>query len=156
MDARHEFKVLLVEDNPGDVRLTREAFREGGSHGTTIEVAKDGVEAMARLRRSGLDADRPDLVLLDLNLPRKDGREVLREVKSDPALTGIPVVVLSTSSAAADVARCYDLHANAYVTKPSDFDEFMTVIRRIEAFWTTAVTRAPAGRAAAGGEPSRN
>jgi two-component system, chemotaxis family, response regulator Rcp1 len=132
--------ILLVEDNPGDVRLTREAFREG-LYEKQLNVAPDGVEAMAYLRRQGeyADARRPDMILLDLNLPRKDGREVLAEIKGDTDLRRIPVVVLSTSRSEDDIARSYDLHANCYVTKPADFDEYVDTVRSIEDFWMRVV-----------------
>jgi CheY-like chemotaxis protein len=129
-------QVLLVEDDPGDTVMIREAFDH---HSIThvLHCVTDGVQAMAFLRREGEYADRPrpDMVLLDLNLPRKDGREVLAEVKSDPALRSIPVIVLTTSEADEDIARSYDLHANAYVTKPVDLDEFIDVVRRTEDFF---------------------
>ncbi|MBD0321612.1 MAG: response regulator [Gemmatimonadetes bacterium] len=133
-------EVLLVEDNPGDVRLTREALKEGKVH-NNLHVAPDGVEALAFLRREGryADAVRPDLILLDLNLPRKGGREVLEEVKSDPALRHIPVVILTSSQAEQDIARAYDLHANCYISKPVDLDQFITVVKSIEDFWFTVV-----------------
>ena len=134
-------EILLVEDNPGDVRLTREALSEGHVR-NNLTVAKDGVEALAMLRREPRhgEAPRPDLVLLDLNLPRMDGRQVLAEMKSDPDLRRIPVVVLTTSKAEEDVLRSYDLHANSYITKPVDFDQFIKVVQSIEEFWLTIVT----------------
>jgi chemotaxis family two-component system response regulator Rcp1 len=137
-------EILLVEDNPGDVRLTREALREGKVR-NNLYVASDGVEALAFLRREGryADAVRPDLVLLDLNLPRKDGREVLEEIKADPALRYIPVVVLTSSQAEQDILRAYDLHANCYVSKPVDLDQFIHVVRSIEDFWFTIVKLPP-------------
>jgi CheY-like chemotaxis protein len=128
--------VLLVEDDPGDVVLIQEAF-EHNKVRNTLHVAGDGVEAMDYLRAPG--SDRPDLVLLDLNLPRKDGREVLAEVKGDSALRSIPVVVLTTSKAEEDILRSYDLHANAYVTKPVDFNRFIEVVRQIDEFFVTVV-----------------
>jgi two-component system, chemotaxis family, response regulator Rcp1 len=133
-------EILLVEDNPGDARLTREALRDGKVR-NRLHVVPDGVEAMAFLRRQGqyAEAPRPDLVLLDLNLPRKSGREVLAEVKSDPELARIPVVVLTTSKADEDVAKAYEYHANCYITKPVDFEQFITVVRSIEEFWFTIV-----------------
>ena len=136
--------VLLVEDNEPDVRLAREALREAKVH-TNLHVAPDGVEALAFLRREGRhgDAPRPDLVLLDLNLPKKDGRQVLTEIKEDPDLRRIPVVILTTSEAEQDIARTYDLHANAYVSKPVDFNAFTKVVRSIEDFWFTVVKRSP-------------
>lgn len=132
--------VLLVEDDEGDVVLIREAFADNKVR-NHLEVVADGVEAMAYLRGEGehADAPRPDLVLLDLNLPRKDGREVLQEVKSDPVLRTIPVVVLTTSEADEDILRSYDLHANAYVTKPVDFDRFIEVVRQIDEFFVSIV-----------------
>ncbi len=137
----HPIEILLVEDNPGDVRLTEEAMREAKMR-NRLHVVEDGVEAMAFLRREGrfADAPRPDLILLDLNLPRKDGRAVLAEVKADPDLKRIPVVVLTTSQAEEDVIRAYDLHANCYVTKPVDFDQFMTIVKQIDQFWVKVVT----------------
>jgi CheY-like chemotaxis protein len=138
--AGRPVEILLVEDNPGDVRLTREALREGKVR-SRLSVATDGVEAIAFLRRQGefADATRPDLILLDLNLPRKDGREVLAEIKADPVLKYIPVVVLTSSKAEEDVLRAYDLHANCYVTKPVYFDQFIRVVKSIEDFWFTIV-----------------
>ncbi len=137
-------EVLLVEDNPGDVRLTREALKEGRIR-SNLHVARDGVEALAFLRRRGeyAAAPRPDLILLDLNLPRKDGREVLTEIKEDAALRQIPVVVLTSSQAEEDICRAYDLHANCYITKPVDLDQFINVVRSIEDFWFTVVKLPP-------------
>ena len=133
--------VLLVEDDPGDVLLTREAFESSGGAANVIDVVSDGVEALAYLRRQGdfADATRPDLVLLDLNLPRMDGREVLAEIKADDDLRRIPVVVLTTSEAEEDVVRSYNLHANAYVTKPVDFDQFIRVVREVDDFFASIV-----------------
>ena len=130
--------VLLVEDDAGDVVMTQEALDEGGVR-NRLHVVADGVEAIDYLRRAEgyADAPRPDLILLDLNLPRRDGRSVLEEIKTDPELRRIPVIVLSTSEAIEDVTESYDLHANAYVTKPVDFDEFVRVIRQIDAFFVT-------------------
>ena len=129
-------EILLVEDNPGDVRLTREALKEAKiiNH---LTVLKDGVEALAFLRREGqyAKAARPHLILLDLNLPKKDGREVLAEIKADDKLKRIPVVVLTTSQDEQDVLKTYDLHANCYVTKPVDLNQFITVVKSIEDFW---------------------
>jgi CheY-like chemotaxis protein len=137
-------EVLLIEDDPGDVLMTREAFAE---HKVTnrLNVVSDGDEALAYLRRQGRynDAVRPDLVLLDLNLPRRDGREVLAEIKSDEELHQIPVVVLTTSQADEDILRSYQLHANAYVTKPVDFDRFINVVRRIDDFFVSVVKLPP-------------
>ncbi|HEX8274217.1 MAG TPA: response regulator [Longimicrobiaceae bacterium] len=137
-------EVLLVEDNPGDVRLTREALKEGKIR-NNLHVARDGVEALAFLRREGghADAPRPDVILLDLNLPRKDGREVLGEVKGDPALRQIPVVILTSSQAEEDICRAYDLHANCYISKPVDLDQFIRVVKSIEDFWFTVVKLPP-------------
>lgn len=134
-------EILLVEDNPGDVRLTIESLRETKVR-NNLRVARDGVEALAMLRREGPHAEfvRPDLILLDLNLPRKDGREVLADIKADPQLRTIPVVVLTTSRAEQDVLRSYELQANCYITKPVDLEQFMTVVRSIEDFWLTIVT----------------
>ena len=136
--------VLLVEDNPADVRLTKEAFAEV-KMGNTLDVVRDGVEAMAYLRRQGnyAAASRPDLLLLDLNLPRMDGREVLAQIKVDAVLRRIPVVVLTTSRAETDIVKSYSLHANCYITKPADFDLFVSVIRTIDRFWLAAVTLPP-------------
>ncbi|GGU41480.1 response regulator [Lentzea flava] len=132
--------VLLVEDDPGDALMTQEAF-EHHKIRNTLHVVKDGVEALAFLRREGeyADAPRPGLILLDLNLPRKDGREVLAEVKADAELRSIPVVVLTTSDAEEDILRSYSLHANAYVTKPVDFERFIEVVRQIDDFFVTVV-----------------
>ena len=137
-------EVLLVEDDPGDVVLIREAFEHNKVY-NALHVVSDGVQALAFLRREGehADAPRPDLVLLDLNLPRKDGREVLAEVKSDPDLRTIPIVVLTTSEAEEDIVRSYDLHANAYVTKPVDFDRFIEVVRQIDDFFVSVVKPPP-------------
>lgn len=129
-------EILLVEDNPADVRLTQEALREGKVR-NNLQVARDGVEALELLRREG--APRPDLILLDLNLPRKDGREVLAVIKADDALKTIPVVVLTTSSAEADILKSYSLHANCYITKPVDLEQFVQVVKSIDDFWLTVV-----------------
>jgi two-component system, chemotaxis family, response regulator Rcp1 len=133
-------EVLLVEDSPGDVRLTREAFKDAKVH-INMHVASDGAKAMAFLKREGeyATAPRPDLILLDLNLPRKDGREVLEEIKEDPILKTIPVVVLTTSSSEADVLRSYQLHANCYITKPVGLEGFLTVVKSIDSFWLSVV-----------------
>ena len=135
-----EIHVLLVEDDPGDVLMTQEAF-EHHKLRNQLHVVPDGVEALAFLRREGehADAPRPGLVLLDLNLPRKDGREVLQEVKADESLRSIPIVVLTTSQAEEDILRSYDLHANAYVAKPVDFERFIEVIRQIDDFFVSVV-----------------
>ena len=140
MDQVKPVEVLLVEDDPGDVLMTREAFEEFKVR-NNLNVVSDGEEAMAYLRREGEYADvaRPDLVLLDLNLPRMDGRQVLAAIKGDEELASIPVVVLTTSEAEEDVLRSYRLHANAYVTKPVDFDRFIDIVRRIDDFFVTVV-----------------
>lgn len=133
-------EILLVEDNPGDVRLTQEALR-GVKIRNSLSVVGDGVEAMMFLRREGefANAPRPDIVLLDLNLPRMDGTEVLSTLKADPDLRSIPVVVLTTSQAEDDILRSYRLNANCYVSKPVDFDQFIQVVQAIEDFWLTVV-----------------
>ena len=133
-------EILLVEDNPGDVRLTQEALSEAKVR-NNLAVAKDGVEALQYLRRETPfeDAARPDLILLDLNLPRKDGREVLAEIKADADLRRLPVVVLTTSSAEKDVLESYNLYANCYITKPVDLDQFVRIVSSIEDFWLTIV-----------------
>jgi CheY-like chemotaxis protein len=133
-------EVLLVEDDPGDVVLTKEAF-EDNKVSNKLSIVSDGEEAMRFLRREGdyTDAPRPDLVLLDLNLPRMDGRQVLEEIKADEVLRTIPVVVLTTSEAEEDIIRSYRLHANAYVTKPVDFDQFIKVVRQIDDFFVSVV-----------------
>ncbi len=140
-DNGRPIEILLVEDSPGDVRLTIEALKDGKVR-NNLSVVGDGEEALAFLRRQGkyADAPLPDLVLLDLNLPKMDGREVLAEIKNDSLLKRIPVVVLTTSRAEQDVLRSYDLHANCYITKPVDLDQFIGVIRTIEDFWLTVVT----------------
>jgi CheY-like chemotaxis protein len=134
------FQILLVEDNPGDVDLTREALHESKVH-THLSIARDGDEALAFLRHEGTHAaaPRPDLILLDLNLPKKDGRAVLTEIKADPALSSIPVVVLTSSEAERDIAHAYALHANCFVTKPIGLDQFIEIVRSIEQFWLTVV-----------------
>jgi CheY-like chemotaxis protein len=139
--AGRPIEILLVEDNPGDVRLTQESLRESKVR-NNLHIAPDGVAALAFLRREGryAGAPRPDLVLLDLNLPKKDGREVLADIKADPALRTIPVVVLTTSSAEQDVLRSYELQAASYITKPVDLEQFITVVKSIEDFWLTIVT----------------
>jgi CheY-like chemotaxis protein len=135
-----QIEVLLVEDDPGDVLMTREAFQDY-KVANQLHVVQDGADAMAFLRREGdyAGAPRPDLVLLDLNLPRMDGREVLQAIKGDAELASIPVVVLTTSEAEEDVLRSYSLHANAYVTKPVDFERFIEVVRQIDDFFVTVV-----------------
>jgi two-component system, chemotaxis family, response regulator Rcp1 len=133
-------EILLVEDNPGDVRLTTEALRDAKVR-NRLTVAYDGVEALAMLRRQGPHAavPRPDLILLDLNLPKKGGREVLAEIKQDDGLKDIPVVILTTSQAELDIVESYRLHANAYVTKPVDLEQFLKVVQTIEQFWLEIV-----------------
>ncbi|MEO0082331.1 MAG: response regulator [candidate division WOR-3 bacterium] len=143
MDNRRNgrpIEILLVEDNAGDVRLTREALNEAKVR-NNLSVVHDGVEAMSFLLRTGqyCSAPRPDIVLLDLNLPRKDGRAVLAEVKAHPDLRRIPVVILTTSKAEEDILKTYDLHANCFVTKPVDFEQFIKVIQSIENFWLEVV-----------------
>ena len=137
-------EILLVEDNPGDYRLTQEALREGKVY-NNLHWAKDGEEALEFLHQSGKYAGvpRPDIILLDLNLPKKDGRQVLSEIKSDEELRPIPVVILTTSQAEEDVLRSYDLHANCYVTKPVDLEKFITVVQSIDRFWLTIATLPP-------------
>ena len=136
-------EILLVEDNPADVRLTREALKEN-KLSNNLHVAVDGVEALNFLYKKGKfsKSPRPDIILLDLNLPKKDGREVLAEIKSDESLKRIPVVVLTCSQAEEDIVRSYDLHANCYVTKPPDLDQFMRVVKAIDEFWV-AIVRLP-------------
>jgi len=139
-DAIRPIEILLVEDDPGDVLITREAL-EHSKLANNLHTVGNGEEALEFLRQEGdhVDAVRPDLVLLDLNLPRRDGREVLAEVKADPELRRIPVVVLTTSQAEEDIVRSYDLHANAYVTKPVDFEQFVHVVRQVDEFFFTVV-----------------
>ncbi|HUW61427.1 MAG TPA: response regulator [Candidatus Bathyarchaeia archaeon] len=137
-------EILLVEDSPGDVRLTIEALKEAKVN-NRLNVVGDGVEALEYLRRQGkyADAARPDVVLLDLNLPRKDGRKVLVEMKEDPDLKVIPIVVLTTSHAEEDVLKSYENHANCYITKPVDFQQFLRVVQSIEDFWLSVVRLPP-------------
>ena len=137
-------QVLLVEDNPGDVRLTEEAFKDAKVQ-LEMHVAVDGIEAMEFLRREGKFAEspRPDLILLDLNLPRKDGRDVLAEIKGDPWLMSIPVVILTTSASDVDIESSYMLHANCYISKPVDMEGFLTVVKSIDDFWLTVVKLPP-------------
>jgi CheY-like chemotaxis protein len=139
-------EILLVEDNPGDVRLTKEALRDAKVR-NTMETVPDGVEAMAFLRKEGRyqHSTRPDLILLDLNLPKKSGLEVLQEVKADEDLKRIPVVVLTTSQAEQDIVRSYDSHANAYITKPVELSQFIAVVKAIEDFWLEIVRLPPNG-----------
>jgi chemotaxis family two-component system response regulator Rcp1 len=142
--ARKTVNILMVEDNPGDVRLTMEALN-GAKIRNHIDVVQDGVEAISFLRREGKYANSilPDLILLDLNLPKKDGREVLAEIKADEHLRRIPVVILTSSQAEQDIVRAYDLHANAYVSKPVDLEQFITVVKSIEDFWLEIVKLPP-------------
>jgi CheY-like chemotaxis protein len=137
-------QILLVEDSPGDIRLTQEVLR-GARIANHLHVAQDGEDAMRFLRREGdhAGAPRPDLILLDLNLPRKDGREVLAELKADADLHTIPVIVLTTSAEERDILRSYELSANSYITKPIDLDEFIAVVRSIESFWLSIVRLPP-------------
>ena len=139
-------EVLLVEDNPGDVRLTQEALKEGKVY-NNLHWAKDGAEALEFLRQQGKHgkAPRPDIILLDLNLPKKDGREVLAAIKGDPRFKQIPVVILTTSEAEEDVLKSYELHASCYVTKPVDLEKFIHVVQSIDRFWLTVVTLPPSG-----------
>jgi len=145
-DEGGPIQILLVEDNPGDVRLTQEALRDARLS-NDLHFVGDGEAAMAFLRNEGSYADspRPDLVLLDLNLPRKSGGEVLAEIKADPDLRRLPVVVLTTSAAERDILHAYDHHVNAYVTKPVDFADFMEAVRSVEDFWLTVVRLPPEG-----------
>ncbi|MEX2158001.1 MAG: response regulator [Dehalococcoidia bacterium] len=144
-DFARPIEILLVEDNPGDARLTMEALAEGKVR-NNISVASDGVAALSFLRgeAKASGTPRPDLILLDLNLPRKDGREVLAEIKDDPQLRQIPVVILTTSRAEEDIAKSYQLHANCYVTKPVDLTQFIGVVRSVEGFWLSVVKLPPA------------
>ena len=137
-------EILLVEDNLGDVRLAIEAFKEG-KVSNRLSVVEDGVEAMAFLRKEGkyADAPRPDLILLDLNLPRKDGRELLAEIKVDKDLKRIPVVILTISTAEEDILKTYNLNGNCYINKPVDLEKFFAVVKSIETFWLTIVTLPP-------------
>ncbi len=137
-------EVLLVEDSPGDVRLTQEALKDAKVH-INLRVVRDGIDAMAFLMREGeyTTAPRPDLILLDLNLPRKDGREVLKEIKENPELKSIPVVILTTSASEGDILRSYLLHANCYITKPVNLDGFLTVVKSIDSFWLSVVKLPP-------------
>ena len=142
--CKKRIEILLVEDNPGDIQLTRIAL-EDNKMSVNLSVVEDGVEALEFLRKKGkyADAPHPDLVLLDLNLPRKDGREVLAEMKADKILKRIPVVILTTSQAEEDVLKAYNLCANCYITKPVDFDQFVKIVRSIESFWFTIVKLPP-------------
>lgn len=143
-EACRPIEILMVEDNPGDVRLTVEALKEAKVRNNLCTVG-DGVEALAFLRREGrhAEAPRPDLILLDLNLPKMNGREVLAEIKEDPNLRRIPVVILTVSQAEQDIVKSYNLHANCYITKPVDLDQFLEVVKSIENFWLTVVMLPP-------------
>ena len=143
-EACRPIEILMVEDNPGDVRLTVEALKEAKVR-NNLHTVEDGVEALAFLRRQGryADAPRPDLVLLDLNLPKMNGREVLAEIKEDQDLRRIPVVILTVSQAEQDIVKSYNLHANCYITKPVDLDQFLEVVKSIENFWLTVVMLPP-------------
>jgi chemotaxis family two-component system response regulator Rcp1 len=138
--ANKVIEILMVEDSPGDVRLTRESFNDAKVK-NNLSIASDGAEAIAFLRRQGkhAKAPRPDLILLDLNLPKKDGREILAEIKQDPGLKTIPVVVLTTSSAERDILQSYQLHANCYITKPVDLEGFSRVVQSVDNFWLSLV-----------------
>jgi len=140
-------QVLLVEDSPGDVRLTQEAFKDAKVH-VGLHVVSDGAEAIAFLGRAGkhADAPRPDLILLDLNLPKKDGREVLAEIKGNPKWQTIPVVILTTSASEEDILKSYVLHANCYITKPVNLDGFLKVVKSIDNFWLSVVKLPPERR----------
>ncbi len=140
LNGPQTIQVLLVEDSPGDIRLTQEALKDAKIH-INLQVVRDGEQAMSFLMREGeyANAPRPDLILLDLNLPKKDGREVLKEIKESETLKIIPVVILTTSASEADILRSYSLHANCYITKPVTLDGFLTVVRSIEDFWMSVV-----------------
>ena len=144
LSASKPIEILLVEDNPGDVRLTREAFKEFKIR-NVLHVVEDGVEALAFLNKEGkyADAARPDLILLDLNLPKKNGREVLVEIKADPDLKRIPVVILTVSSEDRDILEAYNKYVNCYIVKPVDLDQFLKVVKSIEDFWLTIVKLPP-------------
>ncbi|MDA8082167.1 MAG: response regulator [Nitrospiraceae bacterium] len=146
-DMGRPIDILLVEDNPGDVRLTQEALKEARVR-NDLHVVGDGVEALAFLRRQGLykDAPRPDLVLLDLNLPKKSGHEVLTEIKSDDTLKRIPVVILTVSKDEEDIVKSYNLYANCFITKPVDLEQFLSIVKSIQDFWLTIVKLPDGGR----------
>lgn len=135
-----QYYVLLIEDNPGDVRLTEEAFRENGDK-VALEVVMDGVEAVAFLNKEGKYADKPtpDLILMDLNLPKWDGKQILEKIKTNTGLQRIPIVVLTTSNTSVDVLKSYDLHANCFINKPVDFNDFFNIIKRIQEFWLETI-----------------
>jgi CheY-like chemotaxis protein len=147
MNKMHKFKaveILLIEDNPGDVRLTIEALKESKII-NNLQVVDDGIEALSYLKKEGIykDKPRPDLIILDLNLPRKDGREVLGEIKSDPVLKQIPIVILTTSEAEEDIIKSYELHANCYITKPVNMEQFIKVVKSVGEFWFSIVILPP-------------
>ena len=144
IDTGHPVELLLVEDSPADVLMTKEGLARAKVH-NKLTVVRDGVEALAFLRHEDpfTKATRPDLILLDLNLPRKDGREVLAEIKTDPSLRSIPVVILTTSKAEEDILRAYDLQANCYISKPVDLSQFLHVVKSIQDFWLTIVRLPP-------------
>ncbi len=144
MDDTKPIRILYAEDNPGDARLAGEAFKEAKVR-NHVDVVPDGEEAMAYMRQEGKYAgvEAPDLILLDLNMPRKNGIEVLREIKGDPALMRVPIIILTVSRAEQDIERTYDLHANCYVSKPVDFENFVDVVKSIEGFWLTVVRLPP-------------
>ena len=147
MDRNNKFKavkILLIEDNPGDVRLTIEALKEAKIM-NSMHVADDGIEALSFLKKEGIykDKPRPDLIILDLNLPKKDGREVLGEIKSDDSLKQIPIVILTTSEAEEDIIKSYELHANCYITKPVDMEQFIKVVKSVGEFWFSIVILPP-------------
>jgi CheY-like chemotaxis protein len=146
MSSAKPIDILLVEDNPGDARLAQEALKDSKVK-NVLSIVDDGVKAMEFLNKQGdyPDAPTPDLILLDLNLPRKDGRQVLKEIKNDENLKRIPVVILTVSKAEEDVLRSYDLHANCYISKPIDLDQFLKVVKSIEDFWLTIVKLPPSG-----------
>ena len=150
-DETHPIEILLVEDSPSDTDLTVEALKDFKVR-NHVSIVEDGVLAMQFLRRQGpyAQAPRPDLIMLDLNLPRKDGREVLAEIKADDSLKTIPIVVLTTSRAEQDILRAYQLSANCYINKPVDFTQFLEVVRSIESFWLFVVTLPPAPKAGGG------
>lgn len=143
-DCAQEIEVLLVEDSPGDIRLTQEALKDAKMH-VNLKIARDGIEAMSFLKQEGehAKAPRPDLILLDLNLPKKDGREVLQEIKESPTLKSIPVVVLTTSASDKDILQSYMLHANCYINKPVNLEGFLKVVKTIDTFWLSVVKLPP-------------
>jgi chemotaxis family two-component system response regulator Rcp1 len=140
MDTAKSINILLVEDNPGDIRLIKEVLKEGKIQ-SNLSIVLDGEEALSFLKQTDqyVDAVRPDIIILDLNLPKKDGREILSDIKADPALVHIPVIVLTTSNAPKDILNMYSNHANCFITKPADFDQFINVLKSIESFWLSTV-----------------